>query len=91
MGTTDGVTDPTGMANETSGGERHPKDGPTPAGVTAPPRDEQGAPKPPGRTGDEDELTPEAAVAVDTEMADADSLDQPRSKPSRPAPNPERR
>lgn len=85
------ATEPEEMANETSGGTEHPKKGPTPAGVSAPPRDDQGTPVSPG-TPAEDEPTPEAAVALDTRIADAErSADPGQPEPPHPAPTPERR
>lgn len=85
------ATEPEDVAGETSGGSDHPKDGPTPAGVSAPPRDPQGTPVPPGAPS-EDEPPPEAEIAIDTEIADAaGSADPDGSQPHRPAPTPEQR
>jgi hypothetical protein len=89
------MADPAEMANETSGGTSHPKDGPTPAGASAPPRDASGTPVAPGNPS-EDEPPEEGVIALGTEMADADSVDADppggsRPLPQRPAPTPERR
>jgi hypothetical protein len=85
------ATEPEDVAADTSGGEEHPKDAPTPAGVTAPPRDAGGAPSAvTGRAGEE-HFTPEAAAALDTEMADADSLPVPGATPTREPPTAEER
>jgi hypothetical protein len=77
-------------AADRSGGSEHPKDAPTPHGVTAPTRDAEGNPVEPGAR-DEEPFTPEAAEAVDTELADADSIRAGGPEPRRPAPTPERR
>lgn len=85
------ATDPTDVAADMSGGDEHPKDGPTPAGVTAPPRDAQGTPTRASGDPRREHLTPEADVALDTEMADADSMAVPGAAPTRDAPTRERR
>ena len=85
------TTEPEDIAADTSGGTDQPKDGPTPAGVSAPPRDAHGTPIPPGAPA-EDEPPAEGAIALDTRMADADrSADPEGAQPTRPAPTPERR
>jgi hypothetical protein len=85
------ATEPEDVTADTSGGEQHPKDGPTPAGVTAPARKADGTPRAVTGRPDDEHLTPEAAVALDTEMADADSLTVPGATPTRRAPTREQR
>jgi hypothetical protein len=84
------VTNPDDIAADPSGGAEEPKEGPTAAGVTAPPRDEQGTPVAPDAA-TEEEPPPEGDLALETEMADAESLPRPGATPTRPAPTPERR